>query len=440
MNSGRRFLFLSSLSFTLATSLQAKTSVDQLPGVVNARQPIPPQLEKVHQWVIALNQTPESELLDLSGPAAQAIENLRGEDGPDFSRLRLLLGRADVRKALHPDTKGVLADLLSSRWDAFTLTGNLYLGALQSRNPDIRSRSRRRLAHFIQPAHVPVLISLLKVPGPNVAAYDLLQEISGQKFDPDIHAWSAWWKNDQKKIDVVGHILNATRRELKQIQIQPIDPASFWYAPEGISRTDKAYNRRSSAEQERIGRWSDAARTDIKRYLAQWDLAKPLFEHIVHQPDPRIGGYLRSLARDPGMRDYLSVVLAWRGDQASRALIQKTAAEIPSVSRYLALGTLGDKSSLENLLKMIAAKKAPLSYGLMDDELRRYAARLPALGIISAEQAFELLAHQHFGLTAAVSAKEKMKAYKDAEMWLTENYQTLTLDKKHGYYVSPPAK
>ena len=91
-----------------------------------------------------------------------------------------------------------------------------------------------------------------------------------------------------------------------------------------------------------------------------------------------------------------------------------------------------------NLLKIVEAHKAPLAYGLMDDELRGYALRLPALGVISAEQAFELLAHERFGLVLATHASEKKKALKKAQQWLAENFANLKLDKRHGYYTLQP--
>jgi hypothetical protein len=104
------------------------------------------------------------------------------------------------------------------------------------------------------------------------------------------------------------------------------------------------------------------------------------------------------------------------------------------------LGTLGDKLALKELLKMMEAQKTPLSYGLMDNELHEYAAKLSGLGVVSAETAFELLVHQRFGLANAVTSSEKKKALKKARRWLDDNFGALTLDRTHGYYVAPAGK
>jgi hypothetical protein len=140
------------------------------------------------------------------------------------------------------------------------------------------------------------------------------------------------------------------------------------------------------------------------------------------------------------MGDYAAVVLAWRGDASALTPLQAAYTTTPSVGRALARGTLGDKTALQDLLTMCEAHKSPLSVPMMDETMRGYAAKLPALGIVSAEQAFELLAHQRFGFTAAMSASEKKKAVKKACSWLTQTLPSLTLDKKSGYYVLPAAK
>ncbi len=400
----------------------------------------PPADTKLFQILDALNQVPEDRLTEKAGPALPFLEQLRSEDGPSYATLKTLLGRGEVRKRLNPGVKGLMAERVAPRWDAFVLAGNLWLAALQSANPDISAKARQQLPNFIQSAHIPVLISILKKPGPNVLAFDVLQDVTGEKLDPSPAVWSGWWNKSHGKVDVVGHMLDQSRMRLTQAQMHPFDPNQFWYLPEGVSRADKPYAKRSASEQNAIGRWSEWANADVKRYVDEWEAVKPLFDRIVHQPDARVTAYLESLIVDPGFGDYASVVLAWRGDTNALKILQDAYKQWPTVGRALARGTMGDKTALADLLQTIAAHKAPLAYGIMDDTLRGYALKLPAYGILSAEQAFELLTRQRFGLSTAATPSDKKKALRKTQHWFSDNIDTLTLDPKHGYYVSPTAK
>jgi hypothetical protein len=459
-------LFLLSTLCSLIFPCWASTPITQLPGIVDSgagkhpvsassatvsfSTPTPGALPtstavsitpaalpsgSIPALVQALNRLPEDQLSEKSGPAVPVLESLRAEDGPDYAKLKSLLGRADVRKALNPGAKCLLAGLISPRWDAFSLAGNLWLGALQGANPDFRAKARQKLVNYIQPAHIPVLINILKTPGPNVLAYEVLQEVTGENLDPNPKVWMSWWNKTHGQVDVVGHVFNQNRIQLTQMQIKPFDRAMFWYLPEGVSRSDVPYAKRSVAEQNAIGQWKDWANMEVKHYVDQWELAKPLFDRLVHQSDPRITDYLKSLVGDSGVGEYASVILAWRKEESALPLLQSTAALTPTVGHVLARGSLGDKTALQDLLKIIETHKAPLSFGIMDDALYAYVEKLPGVGVLPAEQAFELLAHQHFGLITSATAGEKRKALKKARRWLSENIEKLTLDPKHGYYI-----
>src|SRR5437016_6269010 len=196
------------------------------------------------QQLTLLNQIPEMQLNEKLDPCFSIIRAIYTKDGPDFLTLRSLLGRAEVRSHLNPSSRCVLANVLSQRWDTFTLSGNLYLSALQSKNPDLRDKARQKLVWFIQPAHLPALIELLRVPGPNVLARDVLEEVTGEHMDPTVQAWQGWWLKRGLQCDIVGHLINDTRTRLKQYAVHPFDQERFWYAPEGIVDVQMRLDRR----------------------------------------------------------------------------------------------------------------------------------------------------------------------------------------------------
>ena len=101
-------------------------------------------------------------------------------------------------------------------------------------------------------------------------------------------------------------------------------------------------------------------------------------------------------------------------------------------------GALGDKIALVELLKIIDKHQTePLSYKIMDDDARTMLTTLRTVGVIPAEQAFQLLVHTNFEFESATTAKEKKKAFKKAKAWLKENATRLALDKRRGYFTAP---
>ncbi len=388
-----------------------------------------------------LNQVPEEQLNEKEDPCFSIVRSIYDQDGPDFLTLRALLGKADIRSHLNPSARCVLANVISQRWDTFALSGNLYLSGLQSKNPDLRDKARKTFVAFIQPAHIPALIALLRIPGPNVLAYDILQEVTGERIDPSVKAWQTWWKKRGGKVDIVGHVLNNTRNHLKQYAIHPIDQERFWYAPEGIDDVQTPLARRSEREQAKIGEWNAWAASDVKRYADDWAAVKPVLDRIVHQPDPRVNKYLEYLSIDPGYGDYASVVLAWRSSAHSLPILQSAYRVQPTVGRALARGSLGDKTALADLLRIIDQHQAqPMSYKIMEDDARNLLTPLRTVGVVSAEQAFKLLCHQNFEFDAATTPREKKKVYKAAKSWLVKNATQLTLDRRRGYYTVPSEK
>ena len=356
--------------------------------------------------------------------------------------MRKLLGQATVRSGLNPSVKCLLAGVISQRWDTFTLSGNLYLAGLKSANADLRDKARKKLVSFIQPAHIPVLIDLLKVPGPNVLAYDVLREVTGQHIDPTVKAWQVWWAKDGKKVDLVGHLINDTRAKVAGQPIHAIDQERFWYVPKGISDTQTSYAHRSSAEQTLISDWNAWVNTDVKQYVDDWTANKPILDRITHQPDPRVNTYLVSLTTDPGMGDYASVILAWRSDKGALEAIRSASLATPTVGRILARGSIGDESALEELLRIIEKHQSDLlTYKIMNDDSRAMLSTLRTVGVVSAEQAFELLAHTNFEFESTTTPKEKKKAFQKAKSWLKDNAAHLKLDGHRGFYgVSSESK
>ena len=395
----------------------------------------------VLKQVERLNQVPEDQLSEKIDPGFSILRSLYDQDGPDYLVLRKLLGKASVRSALNPSAKCVLAGIISQRWDTFTLSGNLYLAGLQSANPDLRDKARKKLVCFIQPAHLPALVDLMKIPGPNVLANEILQEVTGQHVNPSAKAWRKWWLKSGAKADIVGHLLNDTRSQLTNQRVHPFDQERFWYLPEKISDAQTPYAKRSEKEQDAISEWSNWVNTDVKRFVDESAATKPILDRLIHQPDPRVNTFLESLTTDPAMGDYASVVLAWRSSAGSLEKIQAAYNAKPTVGRALARGSLGEKGALVDLLRMLDQTQAsPLSYKIMDDDARNMLSPLRTVGIIPAEQAFELLCHHSFDFDAAMTPKEKRKCFKAAKAWLKSNATQLSYDRRRGYYTGPSEK
>lgn len=428
-----RFFLPAALWLTLSVpGLAADVATAALPGLQPA--PMSGKDAKVFDVLKALNQIPQEQVSEKTAPAVTVVQTLYDLDAPDFSTLRRLLARADVRGNVNPTVKALLAGILSTRWDCYSLAGNLWLGALRSPNPDARTKARVHLVNFIQPAHIPVLINLLKTPGPNVLAFEILEEVSGQRLEPSVKSWSLWWKQTGGKADLVGHLLNTTATHLKDNPIHPFVQARFWYLPEGVEHARVAFAKRPAVEQNFITQWNEWANSDVKRYVDEFSESKPVLDRIVHQPDPRVDQFLEKLVADPAYGDYASVLLAWRRNHGALPAIGQAYTQLGTVGRALARGSLGDKTALSDLLKTIEEHREPLSYGLMDDALHSYMEFLHTVAVIPAEQAFELLSHQTFGFRAANTRNEKKKAFRKAEKWLRANLADLTFDSIHGYF------
>jgi hypothetical protein len=387
-----------------------------------------------------LNQVPESQLSDKTDPGFSLLRSLYDQDGPDFLTLRKLLGKSSVRSGLNPSAKCLLAGVISQRWDTYVLSGNLYLAGLKSANPDLRDKARKKLVGYIQPAHIPVLIDLLKVPGPNVLAYEILQEVTGQHIDPTVKNWQNWWARGGSKADMIGHLIADTQAQLANHTAHPFDQERFWYLPAGLKDSQVPYAQRPPQEQTKISDWNNWANTDVKRYINDWTVNKPVLDRIIHQPDPRVNTFLEGLVADAGAGDYASVVLAWRASAGSLEAIRAASRTSPTVGRLLARGSLGDTEALPDLLKIIERHQAePLTYKIMDDDVRGMVTTLRTVGVIPAEQAFELLSHINFEFEAATTVKEKRKDFRKAREWLKENASRLTLDHRRGFYTVPAA-
>jgi len=385
-----------------------------------------------------LNQVPEDQLNEKTDPGFSILRSIYDIDGPDFLTLRRLIGMDTVRARLNPSARCVLAGILSQRWDTFVLSGNLWLAGLKSPNPELRNKARQRLVDFIEPAHIPELIDILRIPGPNAPAYEILQEVTGKSFEPNVKVWRRWWVKEHRHVDVVGYLLKNTRAQLAAHEVTPFNEEKFWYLPETINDAHVPYDKRSSKEQSTITVWNEWAGQDVKRFLDQWAISKPVLDRITHQPDPRVNKFLEKLVNDPGYGDYASVVLAWRSSRASLPVIQSAFEQQPTVGRALALGSLGDKNALQDLLKIIGRHRAqPLSFNIMDDNVRFYVQTLHTVVVIPAEQAFELLTHHVFGFDAAVNRSQKKKAVQAAERWLKDHEDQLTFDKRREYFTLP---
>lgn len=427
-----------SLCMVLSTRSAAEDGTDMLAGSGDASSSTENKEAAVLRQIRLINQVPEDQLNEKADPGFSLIRGLYDSDGPDFLTLRQLLGQASIRGSLNPSARCVLAGVISQRWDTFSLSGNLYLSGLKSANADLREKSRHKLVSFIQPAHIPILIDMLKTRGTDLFAYEILQEVTGKRFEPSAKVWQTWWAKSKGKVDVVGILLKDTKIRLQQHPIQAIDQERFWYAPQGVEDVHTEYAQRKSKEQALIGEWNNWVNTEVRRYADDWQMAKPVLERVTHQPDPRVNAYLEMLLSDPGYGDYASVVLAWRASAGSLDKIVAGYRAQPTVARMLARGSLGDKSALVDLLKMIGDHKTdPLTFSLMQDEARTVLNTLRTVGVVPAEQAFELLCHHSFNFIGVSTASEKKKAFKNAKSWLEKNIKNMVLDRRRGYYAIP---
>jgi hypothetical protein len=449
------------LTMAFVTPGFSRPTVNQLPGIgdapvrkhksrpaaakkktTSAAAPLPP-LSKEEAVLLrqlqALNQVPEEQLSERVDPGFSILKKIYDTDSPEFLTMRKLVARAPVRASFNPSVKNVIANILAQRWDTFPLCGNLWLAGLRSPNDDLRARARKRLVAFIQPAHVPELIELLRVPGPNVPAYEILQEVTGKNLDPSAALWRKWWAQTHGKVDLVGHLLKDTRDRIAQHPITTLDQDRFWHLPKEIHDANTLPEKRSTSEQAAVSTFNDWAKTDVKRYVDAWTDAKPLLDRISHQPDRRVNVFLEKLVADPGYGDYASVILAWRSSADSLPAIQQAYEQLPTVGRALARGSLGDKTALRDLLNSIEKNPAPPALPIMDDTVRAYVQTLHTVGVVSAERAFELLCHSTFELNTALTKSDEKKAVRKAKRWLDENEASLVFDRRRNYFVIPAA-
>lgn len=428
------------LAFAVSSRGAAAEPLSTAPATPAAETKLPNMTDKeaaLYQQLRSLNQIPEDQLNEKTDPAMSILKSLYDPEDPDFSALKKLLGRADVRGPLNPSAKCVLANILSKRWDCFSLAGNLWLAGLRSANPEFRAKARQQLATFIQSPHIPVLIDMLKTPGVNEVAYEVLKEVTGQMLDPNMNLWLSWWNKAKSKIDLVGRLLEETQTLLAKSQISPFEQEKLWYLPPGVNKANTPYAKRSSKEKVAITRWNEWANTDVKKAVDDWATVKPLYDRIRHQADVRVTNALEGLVKEANLGDYASVLLAWRGNTASLNNIQQAYSQTPTVGRALARGYLGDKTALGDLLEMIKKHLEPLTLSIRDENVSTYVAKLQTVGIIPAEQAFQLLSHHDFGLEAAATRNEKKKAVQQAQRWFDQNQSALIFDSHRGYFVAP---
>ncbi len=215
----------------------------------------------VRKQMQLLNQIPEDQINEKTDPAFSILRSLYDQDGPDFLTLRKLVGKAEIRVHLNPSARCVLANVISQRWDTFALSGNLYLSGLQSKNPgSAQTSARKKLVCFIQPAHIPALIDLLRIPGPNVLAYEVLQEVTGLHMEPNVKIWQKWWIKSGSKSDIVGHLLKDTQAQVNNHVVHDFDQERYWYLPKGLDNAIDALfeeTRTATKSKYRIGTLGD---------------------------------------------------------------------------------------------------------------------------------------------------------------------------------------
>jgi len=383
----------------------------------------------------SLNDIPEEQQDDKHDPVLSILRRLNDLDGPEYLSLRRLLGQASIRSTLKSGTRAILATLVSPRWDAYNVAGSLWLGGLRTTNADLRERASRKMIQFLQPAHIPVLIDMLKTPSAQ-AAHAVLREASGQNLPPDAGVWLGWWQKNKPTFDMIGYLLQDTRRLIAQTKIDGLEQDKIWYLTDGITDKSMPFEKRSPEEQLLIRRWNTWVDMQAKRASENWDELKPALERVTHHPDPRVNKLLEALVAEPGYGDYASLVLAWRQSDSSLPVLKEAFLHNPTVGRALARGSLGDKTALVDLLKLTELhQRQPMAWMITEEETRRSLSTLRSIGIIPAETALELLCHRSFGFDSAESIRQKMKAYEKAKRWLLENASRLKLDRRRGYYV-----
>jgi hypothetical protein len=434
---GRALLFFSCL-ICLSRALHADETPPKWAGTasstpVAAAPTAPNTLLKDLQL---LNEIDEAQLDERSDPAFSILRAIYDKDGPQYSALRRAAADAQLRSRLNPSVKVLIATILSERWDTFSLCGNLWFAGLQSKNEALRERARRKLPGFMDRAHIPRLIDLLRVPEAKTPAHQVLQEVTGKDLPPTPKAWKAWWATSGKSFDLVAQLLSQTEKEIAARPLKPFDQERFWYVPQGVRQTQIVFDKRSAAEQSAIQAWKDWIYKDVKAFVDAWAEAKPHLDRVARQPDTRVTAFLENLVSDPGYGDYASAALASRENAASLAVISKAYAQQHTVGKALARGSMGDSAALSDLLAMIERKPQPLTFELMDDAIRSYIIPLHQAGVVPAERAFELLCHQTFQFDTARSAREKKTALRQARRWLDDHAKNLVFDSKRGFFRS----
>jgi hypothetical protein len=387
-----------------------------------------------------LNKISEDQLDEKAAPALPILRKIIDLDGPEFLKVRKIAGQPALRGPLDPSTRGLLAELISPRWDAYNIAGSLWLSALRSPNTALRDKARRKMVQFVQIVHIPLLIQLLPDPTAGQAAHEILQEITGQPLPRATPPWRAWWAKNKTKVDIVAVLLRSTRAEVARHPISSFDHDRLWYVPDGIRDKDMAFNSRSPQEQELIQQWNGWAGTEVRTYVDSWADIKPVIERVVHHPDPRVNAFLERLLADRAYGDYAAIVLAWRQNVDALDALRTSYSTEQTVGRALARGSLGDTDALVALLQMIDhSGPRALSYGIMEDDVRSHLSGLRSVGILPAEEAFELLCHKNFGFAAAATGKEKRKKFDKATAWLKKNARNLIFDSRRGYFTVAPS-
>jgi hypothetical protein len=428
-------LFLTRLVMVPACAFAAPVSTTA-PVALNADE------TAVFQQIQALNKIPEDQLDETAAPTLPILRKIIDLDGPEYLKVRKIAGQPAFRAPLTPGTRALLAELISPRWDAYNIAGSLWLAALRTPNKVLRDKARRKMVQFAQIIHVPSLINLLTDANAQQPAHEILEEITGQSLPPTRQAWMGWWAKNKATVDIVGTLLRSTRAQVSQHPIGSFEHERLWYVPDGIRDKDISFKNRSPQEQDLIQQWNAWAGTEVRGYIDSWSDIKPVIERVVHHPDPRVSQFLEQLLADRAYGDYAAIVLAWRQNVEVLDALRTSYSVQQTVGRALARGSLGDTDALVALLQMIDhSGPRALSYGIMEDQVRDHLSGLKSVGVLPAEEAFELLCHKNFGFSSAATGKEKRKRFEKATAWLKKNARNLIFDSRRGYFtVAPSAK